>query len=168
MLNAKSLSLGGVIAALNIVILFIASIMPTSRLFFLVVSSFAISIMVIETGSMGGFVFYLATSALSLILIPNKMISIYYICFFGFYGIIKSYIEKKHIRRYMELALKLIVFNISLFTVYIIFDRIFMMKVFVTGFPFIAFFILLQISFLVYDYVYTVFISFYYRNVKRH
>lgn len=68
----------------------------------------------------------------------------------------------------MELALKLIVFNISLFTVYIIFDRIFMMKIFVTGFPFIAFFILLQISFLVYDYVYTVFISFYYRNVKRH
>ncbi|MDK2805473.1 MAG: hypothetical protein PWQ94_637 [Thermoanaerobacterium sp.] len=168
MLNAKSLSLGGVIAALNMVILFIASVMPTSRLFFLVVSSFAISIMVIETGSIGGLVFYLATSILSLILIPNKLISVYYICFFGFYGIIKSYIEKKRFRMYMELALKLIVFNISLFVVYIIFSRIFMMKVFVTALPFIAIFILLQISFLVYDYVYTVFISFYYKNAKRH
>ncbi|MBP2071249.1 hypothetical protein [Thermoanaerobacterium butyriciformans] len=168
MLNAKSLSLGGVIAALNVVILFIASVMPTSRLFFLVVSSFAISIMVIETGSIGGLVFYLATSILSLILIPNKLISVYYICFFGFYGIIKSYIEKKRFRMYMELALKLIVFNISLFVVYIIFSRIFMMKIFVTGSPFIAIFILLQISFLVYDYVYTIFISFYYKNAKRH
>jgi len=168
MSRERSLSLGGMLAAVNVILLFISAAMPTSRLFLLVLSSFSVSIMVIEANANVGLVFYIATSLLSFILIPNKLIAFYYACFFGFYGIVKSYIERFSLNRFLEYVLKLIVFNLSLSVIYFVFKFVFAVNIFIGSYLIVMVFVLLQISFVIYDYTYTVFVSFYLKKIKRH
>ncbi|MDI3312383.1 MAG: hypothetical protein QJR05_13300 [Thermoanaerobacterium sp.] len=168
MSRERSLSLGGMLAAINVILLFVSATMPTSRLFLLVLSSFSASIMVIEANANVATVFYIATSLLAFILIPNKLMASYYACFFGFYGIVKSYIERLSLNRFLEYALKLIVFNLSLSIIYIVFKIVFAANIFIGSYSTVAVFALLQISFVIYDYAYTVFVSFYLKKVKRH
>lgn len=168
MSRERSLSLGGMLAAVNVILLFISAAMPTSRLFLLVLSSFSVAIMVIEANANAGAAFYVATSLLAFILIPNKLIAFYYACFFGFYGIVKSYIERLSSNRFLEYVLKFIVFNLSLSIIYVVLKYVFAVNIFIGSYLSLLVFTLLQVSFVIYDYAYTVFVSFYLKKVKRH
>ena len=157
--KAKKLSLSGILLALTIITLFVATIMPTNRLSLYALSSFFISIVVIEFGMKTGWVFYVSSCILSLIVVQNKVELIPYIIFFGVYGLAKSYIESLD-KIVLEYILKMVLFNVCLF-VSLFFIKEFFLSNFDIKFPLGAIIILLQIVFVVYDYVYTLFIRYY-------
>lgn len=165
-MQTKSVALGGLSAAFVVIILYMASVMPTSRLFMLCLCSFAVAVMVIETGLKNGTVFYLATSALGFLLIPGKTVVLLYITFFGIYGLLKAKIETLQ-SKVLELALKLVSFNLALIIVMELtkviagFDNIPESLPLRLGVLWLG----LQLAFIFYDYTFTIVISCYYKHL---
>ncbi|MCX7711867.1 MAG: hypothetical protein N2484_18645 [Clostridia bacterium] len=162
--HAKRLSLSGVLLALTVLCLFIESIAPTNRLAFYALSSFFVSVVIMEFGLTAGWTFYIASCLLSLIIVQDKMNLIPYVLFFGNYGIIKFYIEKRN-KLWLEYILKFVYFNIVLFFLYISVKTFILPEVSVK-FPWWILIVFAEAAFLIYDYVYSLVIQYYCSKIK--
>ena len=109
--GTNTIALGGVCLALTIVFLFGASFVPGIELTLYALSSLFVAVMVIERGPKSGIVLYVAAAILGLILVPNKLGMLPYICLFGYYGVVKYFIEK-NCRPKLQLAVKVILFAV--------------------------------------------------------
>lgn len=163
-IKAGNIALNGILAAVAVILLFLASILPTGRLSLYVLSSFLVSVVIIESGVWAGWMFYISSLLLSLIVVYDKTGIIPYAVFFGIYGIIKYYIEKIN-NMVLEFILKFVYFNISLGV------AIYTVKNIVFGdirpeFIWIAV-VVSEIIFVIYDYVYTLFIGYYNLRLKK-
>ena len=86
--------MGGICTALAVIFMFGASFVPGIELTLFLISSLFTAVMVIEAGVAGGLSVFAAASLLGLILIPNKLALIPYVFCFGYYAVLKYYIEK--------------------------------------------------------------------------
>ena len=164
--KSKDLTLGAIITVLSVLLLLLTSILITSKVFLVCLASFLISILILETKVNIAVISYVATVILSVILVPNKLIIAPYVLFFGYYGIMKYFIEKID-RLALEYILKLVNFNIYVFLNYKL------LTVFIKDnirFPLTTGIILigLQVFFLVYDYVFSLFISYYRQKIQKY
>jgi hypothetical protein len=162
---SKKLSLSGIMLALVTVALFAATTLPTSRLSLYSLSSFLVSIIIIEFGVKSGWIFFIASSILTLIIIPDKLGLLPYVFFFGIYGIVKFYIEKLN-NLIIEYFVKIVFFNICMLS------GLFLIKEFLFSnieikFPIWAIIVAFEIVFIIYDYVYTLFIHYYNEKLKK-
>lgn len=156
-MKAKDLTLGSILIALTIVILYSTSILPISTLTILTLASCLIPICIIRSSVKTGFLVYIGATTLGFFLIPINII-IYYGLFFGVYGIIKYYIERLR-NLHLEIILKLIIFNI-LFAVIFILVTFFLGNV-IINLPIWIVWLLAQIVFLIFDYALTLIIGYY-------
>ncbi|NRY04558.1 hypothetical protein B0H68_003895 [Clostridium beijerinckii] len=92
-MKAKYIAENGITIALTLIVLYAASILPVSTLTILTIASCLIPISIIRTSIKNTILVYVASSILSLFLIPTN-IAVYYISFFGIYGIVKYFSEK--------------------------------------------------------------------------
>lgn len=164
--NTKRIALNGIVGALAVIAVFFATVLPTNRLSFFVLSSFFVCIIIIEQDIRNGWAFYIATSLLALVLIPNKIEILPYVMFFGIYGIIKSYLEKIN-KKWLEYILKYLYFNFFLTLTYLIIKEFFILNIKI-DFPWWVVIIILQFVFIIYDYVYTLFARYYIRKIKKY
>jgi Na+/phosphate symporter len=163
-LNAKKVALTGILGALTVICVLFAAILPTNRLSLYAVSSFFISAVIIESGLKTGWLFFGATSLLSLIVVPEKIGVVPYVIFFGVYGLVKFYIEKLK-KLPAEVALKLLYFNVCLAIALILLRQLFSYALTVK-IPWWLIIVLLEIVFFIYDVVYTLFINYYREKLK--
>jgi len=160
-MKAKYIAENGITIALTLIILYAASILPISTLTILTVSSCLIPISIIRTSIKNTILVYSGSSILSLFLVPTN-IAIYYVSFFGVYGIVKYFSEK--IRNIpLELFFKLVVFNALLSVIYFIFTNF--LGNLTINYPLYMIWIAGQIVFLIYDYALTIIISFYLKRI---
>ncbi len=163
-LNTKKVALNGILGALAVTCLVLATVMPVNRLSFYALSSFFVAVVIVESGSRAGWIFYAATSLLSLMVVPEKLGIVPYVIFFGIYGIVKYYVEKLN-KIIPEYAIKFVYFNVcvgvALLTVSSLFGNSIVVKL-----PWGLVVIALEIIFFIYDFVYTLFIN-YYRDKLR-
>lgn len=158
-INTKRIALNGILGALAVICLVLAAILPTNRLSLYALSSFFVAVSIIESGVKAGWIFYVATCLLALIVVPNKLGIIPYVIFFGMYGIVKYYIEKLN-KIIVEYMLKLVFFNICVGIAALTVIEFFGFKLAVE-LPWWLLIIALQVIFFLYDIVYTLFINFY-------
>ena len=92
--GTNTIALGGICLALTMIFLFGASFVPGIELTLYALSSLFVAVVVIERGPKSGLLLYVAAAILGLILVPNKLGMLPYICLFGYYGVAKYYIEK--------------------------------------------------------------------------
>ncbi len=161
--RAKKITLSGILLGFTVICVFLASVLPTSRLSLYAVSSLFTSIIIIEFGLKAGWTFYAASAVLSAILIPRLEV-LPYIVFFGVYGLLKLYFERLQ-SRVLEYILKLVFFNICLLLGFIFLKEFIMVGIKLAA-PVYIVAALMEIVFLVYDYVYTLFIRFYSSTLK--
>lgn len=109
--GTNTIALGGICLALTIVFLFGASFVPGIELTLYALSSLFVAVMVIERGPKSGLLLYVAAVILGLILVPNKLGMLPYICLFGYYGVAKFYIEK-NLRPNIQLIMKAVLFAV--------------------------------------------------------
>lgn len=109
--GTNTIALGGICLALTIVFLFGASFVPGIELTLYALSSLFVAVMVIESGPKSGIMLYAAAVILGLILVPNKLGMLPYICLFGYYGVVKFYIEK-NLRPNIQLIMKAVLFAV--------------------------------------------------------
>jgi len=163
--SARKLTLGGILLALSVIVLYFATSLPTSRLSLYALSSFFVSVIVMEAGVKTGWLYYISSSLLSFFLLHNKAALVPYIVFFGVYGIVKYYVEKID-KPVFEYVLKLVYFNVCVAAAYVFIKEVFLESIEIK-FPWPVALILLQVIFIVYDYVYTLFIRYYDRKLKK-
>ncbi len=108
--SAKT-AIGGMVTALSVVIM-----LPTALDIFCyalpAIASMLILMCIIELNKKWAFGIFVATSVISLLVVPNKEAVVMYVCFFGYYPILKAIFESK-LPRVAEYILKFAVFNVS-------------------------------------------------------
>lgn len=162
-MKAKQIAESGILIALTLVVLYATSILPVSKLTVLTIASCFIPIAIIRTSIKHSILVYVASSILSLFLIPLNT-ALAYVLFFGIYGIIKCYIEKaKNLS--LEICLKLISFNILLTIIYFVSRSVLIVP---SKLPIYLLIILAQGVFLVYDYALSLIINYFYERFNKH
>ena len=163
--KTMKIALGGICLALTVIFLFGGSIVPGIELTLFAISSLFTAVMILETGVKGGVLLYAGAVLLGFAIIPNKLAMIPYAFFFGYYGIVKYYIEKLP-GRWIQLALKTGLFAVLLSIGLIGFKKLLLGSIHLPDYP-VWLLILAGIAFLLlYDFVYTFLIGFYLRRIK--
>lgn len=165
--NSKKIALAGILTALSAVSLLLENILPTGKLGFYVFSAFMLSIVIMECGLTYGWISYIATSLLSFLIVPEKTAALPYVMFFGIYALIKSHIERLD-KVIIEWVLKFAFFNISLYFLWNIAVNILRLipESFFEVLPVFVIIILLQIVFLLFDWLFSLWTQYYIEKIK--
>ena len=131
MMNNRNLSsrvvLGGIVAALCIVIMFLTGVLPALYIAAPLAAGLLMIILVEEVSVGWAWLTYLAVSLLSLIVTFDKEAALMFILFFGYYPMLRIWIERLRSKS-LKTACKFAVFNFFLVVDYI-------MTVYVLGLP---------------------------------
>lgn len=111
--SASRVALGGALAALSLLLLYLSAMMPSGRIGMVAVAGLVPAVGVISGGLATGFLSYGAAGLLGLLLLPDKGCALLYAVFFGLYPMVKSLIERLR-KLPLELILKLAFFNVVL------------------------------------------------------
>lgn len=160
------ITIGGVCLALTVISVYAASIVPGVELTLLAVSSLFTAIVLMESGVGSSVLFYCAAMLLGLIIVPNKLSVIPYGFFFGYYGILKYYIEKLH-GGLLQTVVKLLFFAGLMCVGLLGFRELFTDSIHIPDMP-VALLIIAGILMLfLYDFIYSCLINFYVRRIQR-
>ncbi len=165
MKNSRFIALGGVLTALNIIILYMSVLLNFNKLFFLFIASCVVITSIIMTDRKFAFISYLATSLLSLFLLSaNIGVVIVYILIFGAYPFIKLFLESCR-NAPIEFLLKLLYINLGVLVSFLLYSKLFA-DIFSFKFTVVIVIIVLQVLFIVYDYALTTYVVFISKKLK--
>ncbi|MGM9933518.1 hypothetical protein [uncultured Clostridium sp.] len=162
-MKSNNVAQSGILIALTIAVLYSTSLLPISTLSILTIASCLIPISIIRTSLKNTILVYISCSILSFFLVPIN-IALLYTLFFGVYGIIKFFIEKLDNLIY-EIIVKLLVFNVLLFSIYILFKLFIGLNI---GISLWIVALIAQAAFLLYDYALTIIISYFLNKINKH
>ncbi|MCM1990381.1 hypothetical protein [Oceanirhabdus seepicola] len=165
MKNTRFIALGGVLTALNIIILYMSVLLHFNKLFFLFITSCIVVTSIIITDKKTAFISYVATALLSLFLLSaNIGVAIVYILIFGAYPFIKLFLEGCR-NAPIEFLLKLLYINSGVLISFLLYSKLFA-DIFTFKFSVFILIIVLQILFIVYDYALTTYVVFITKKFK--
>ncbi len=161
MKNTKKLTLSSVLSALGVVLMAFGSVIDLFDLTICAVASLIVVFVYLEIGTAYAFGVYLATSLLSLILLPSKIVFFEYFFVFGIYPLLKALIER--LPRWSWLLVKILYINAVVWLL-LLFSELFLGVPFIEGDTLIIkvlVYLLLNVTFIVYDYFITVMVRVY-------
>mgnify|MGYP001766184479 CR=1 FL=1 len=165
--DSYTLSLTSMMAAFTLLFIYLAGILPTARLSMYAVASLFSFALCMEQRTAYALVLFFGVSLVSLLILPNILLIIPYVLFFGYYGIAKFHIERIK-DKFLAFVLKLMVFNIGLILNYFLAKNMFL-----TDIPdalkdnFWVFMVLAQVVFVAYDYIFSKLAVFYDDRVRK-
>ncbi len=164
-------ALGGVVAALSILLMLLAGVTSTLIYAIPMITGALLMMLVVEFGTGFAVLIYIAVSIISLLLLGNKEAAVMYVAFFGYYPIIKSVLEK-HFNGIACWIIKYVIFNIAMILSYFVVTKIFMISFEdIKSFGKFALLLLLlagNILFVMYDVVLTRLVSIYLYKWRKH
>ena len=110
MKKTSQIALGGIMAALSVVVMMLTGLIPMAEFALPAIAGLFLIPIVVEIGWGAAWLTYAAVALLSVIVAPNKECVLYYILFLGCYPLLKSFMERRKSRA-AEWAMKLVVFN---------------------------------------------------------
>lgn len=111
--GAKAVALGGVLAALAVVIMCMGGMIPMATYVCPTICAIVLAVVLRYTGKRIAWAWYAAVSALSLLLGPDKEAAAVFV-FLGYYPIIKPWVDGRKV----PFLWKLLIFNLSIGTLY--------------------------------------------------
>lgn len=150
------------LCALSVVILSLGSLFETIDITTAAFASFIVIVAMLELGGYYPFLLYFATSVLSFLLLPTKTVAFMYILFFGFYPILKKYVER--LPFWISWIAKFILFNAIIFVYIAIAKNLLLpnienIKIYLV--------LLLNVIFFTLDIALTLFVTAYVRRFRR-
>lgn len=113
MKSSVKTAVGGVIAALSVVLMFLTSVIPSMTYALPAAAGILLIIIVIEIDKKWALGVYASVSILSVLLVADKEAAVMYIMFFGYYPVIKAVLESK-LKRALCSVVKILIFNVSM------------------------------------------------------
>ena len=157
--KTKRIAICAALSALGVVTLYLGSFISVLDMSMAVIASVFTVIAVIEYGKGAPWLVYAVTGILSLVLLPEKSPALLYICFMGFYPIIKEKLESK--RKIVSWVFKEVIFNVTLAVMLLLSNLVFSPTAEEPWYWMLIFVILAEIVFPIYDLALTRVISFY-------
>ena len=117
MKNTSKTAMGAMIAALSLALMLSTAILPFMTYAVPMIAGALIVSIVIECDKIWAFFVYLTVSILSLLIIPDKSAALAYTLYFGYYPILKSFLESKT-SRITEQTVKYIHINVVVIASY--------------------------------------------------
>ena len=111
--QSSKCAIGGIVAALSLVILISVAIIPFLTYALPAAAGILIIPIVIEIDKKWAFGVYATVAILGALLVPNKEVAAMYIAFFGYYPIIKAVFEG-HFKNWLAWILKAVSFVVSI------------------------------------------------------
>lgn len=164
--HARTVALSAVLAALSLVLLYMAALMPSGRMGLTAAAGLFPAAAVVSCGLPAGFLCYGGTAILALLLLSDKGLAILYLLFFGLYPLVKGIIERMR-RLVLELSLKLLFFNGVLTLVLWAFSALLFSMMPWEGLPLWGVYLAGNAVFLLYDFGFSKMICFYQQHVDR-
>ena len=164
-------ALGGILTALAVTMLFLGSVFPFAEISGPALASVCILLIREEMTAGAALSVYAAVSALSLILVPDKESVLLFVCFFGWFPVLKYALDRR-MGYVPALILKLIAFNASIVLMYYIILKVVVMQTVAEEFAeyttamYVAVMLLANFTVIILDFAFSK-IVFLYRNVWR-
>lgn len=160
------IALGGICLALTLLLLFGGVFLPGVDLTMFALASLTTAVMVIETGIGGGALLFAGACILGFFLVPNKLALLPYIGFFGYWPILKYFIEKIK-QAIPQIACKIAFLAALLCLGLLGFQELLASAVSLPDYPAALLILGGTALLLLYDYILSCLINWYYRRIKR-
>ena len=118
--SAKNVALGGVMAALAVVVMCMGTLIPVATFICPMVCMILLTVVKKNTGTRNAWAWYGALSMLSVLLAPDKEAAAVFV-FLGYYPIIKPWMDK----RKLSFLWKLVLFNAAILLMYTLLIHLF-------------------------------------------
>ena len=164
--KTRKITLAALFSAFSVVILYIASVWPTGQLGLVAVSSVFVAAAVVEGGVTSGVSVFAVSSALGMLIVPNRVPPVLFIIFFGYYPVVKCIIERVR-NVIMQWFLKLAIFNAALLVIWYFLSELFMSYTESIPGTWLVY-LLGSVVFVVYDYGFSKVIWLYITRVSKH
>lgn len=119
MKKSIKVSMGGIVAALSLVLMFLTSVIPFGTYAFPTFAGILLVLIVINLGYAYAVAVYAATAIISFLLVTDKEAALYYTLFLGFYPIVKSLIERIQLKL-IQYLIKFALFNVCMIAAFFI------------------------------------------------
>ncbi len=167
-MNAKKLAFGAILTALSVALLGVGSVVPTGRIALVAIASLLPAAAVLHSGLPLSFLVYAASALLSLLILPDKTCAVAYALVFGWYGPVKSIIERLD-RLAVEWAIKIALFAVVACVFYFVFTAMFLSLISISAMPFAWLVIpVLLAAFVLYDIAFTGLIGMYQQRIAKY
>ncbi len=113
MKTSVKVSMGGLVAALSLVLMLLTSIIPFGTYAFPTFAGILLILLVFNLGYGYAFAVYFITVVLSFLLVTDKEAALYYSAFLGYYPIVKGLIERIN-SKVIQYIIKLLLFNVCI------------------------------------------------------
>ena len=147
---------GGIAAALSVLLMFMTGIIPTLTYALPALCGALLMAVTVEINARFSLVVYAAVSILSLLVVADKEAAVMYAAFFGYYPVIKGFLERKLKGAFCWVA-KYIIFNCAVICAYFIVSKVFMIpfegigESFLGKYAILFFLVAVNAAFAVYD-----------------
>lgn len=121
-LETKKLALASVLCALSVVVSVLGCVFDMADLVACTGASLSVALSRIELRGKYPYLIYAVTGALLFLFFPTATVTFYFILFFGYYPIIKSFLEK--LNKVLSRILKFIVFNAAIIIIFILMSKL--------------------------------------------
>ena len=111
--GTRALTVSAVLCALGVILLALGSLLQVLDLTMAALASILVIFAVIELGGKWPFLIYAVTALLAMLLVPYKTAALVYLCFTGYYPIVKAFAEGR-LSKLWGWVLKLLCFNAAL------------------------------------------------------
>lgn len=164
-INSKKVSykvsLGGIVAALCLTMMFLTAVFPPLNMTLPLFAGMLISVVAIEISPSWALVTYIVVAILSFFITPDKEAAIFFGVLFGYYPVLKDTVDKMKAKA-IALIIKLVVFDAAMVLIYYatvyIFGTIDIFEEFgfLGEFMIPALIVIMNLIFFLYDYCLTV------------
>ncbi len=113
MKKTGKLALGGVFTALAVVLLLL-TVSPVATIGTVALAALCGIPVVVELGRKAGLLHFVAVALLAWLIVPGMEGKLFYTLFFGWYTIVKAWIEQKHLSPIKEWGVKIALFLVAL------------------------------------------------------
>lgn len=166
MKKAKKITVSAILAALSVVLLWLASVFPILSLSLIAIAGLLPAVVVIECGLAPAAAMYAVSCILALLLAPDKSCAILYAVLFGDYPFIKYFAERVRLRP-LSWCIKLLAANALLALLYFAFRSVLLS--FVPGETVLVFgLVMFNLIFVLYDICFTRLTAFYMARIHPH
>lgn len=115
--RTKCIALGGILAALAIVVMLTGGMLPFATFAAPVFAGVFIMPIAVEIGAKTALLAYVAVSLLSLLMVPDKEMVLFFIFLFGYYPIIQPYLAKIK-NKVLRILAQFAIFNAAVGAIY--------------------------------------------------
>jgi len=121
---AFRISLGGIISAVCLMLMFFTSLLPMLDYTIPAFAGFLMVVMIVETSPKWAVTTYVVVSTLCFIVTPNYEATMLFVLFMGYYPILKFYLDRLE-NKVLSWTIKYVVFNVAVVIFFLVFQYVF-------------------------------------------